>query len=68
MAPGVVRFAWWQDKGMWELATAWLIMNKRKMPHPRQRQLQVDSTSVRVNQHGTGGKKNGEQALGAVLN
>ncbi len=52
-----VRFARWRDKGTWELATAWLIANNRKIPHARQRQLQVDSTSVRVRQHGTGAAK-----------
>ena len=52
-----VRFARWRDKGVWELATAWLARNKRQIPHPRQRQLQVDSTVVRVHQHGTGAEK-----------
>ena len=52
-----VRFARWRDKGVWEQATAWLIRNKRKVPHARQRQVQVDSTSVRVHQHGTGAEK-----------
>ena len=52
-----VRFARWRDKGTWELITSWLITNKRKIPHSRQRQLQVDSTVVRVHQHGTGAEK-----------
>jgi transposase len=52
-----VRFARWRDKGVWELVTAWLIRNKRQLPHSRQRQLQVDSTSIRVHQHGTGAEK-----------
>lgn len=52
-----VRFARWRDKGVWELATAWLIRHKRKLPHTRQWQVQVDSTSIRVHQHGTGAEK-----------
>jgi transposase len=52
-----VRFARWRDKGVWEQATAWLIRHKRRIPHARQRQLQVDSTSIRVHQHGTGAEK-----------
>lgn len=52
-----VRFARWRDKGTWELVTAWLIRNKRKIPHSCQRQVQVDSTVVRVHQHGTGAEK-----------
>jgi len=57
-----VRFARWRDKGTWELATSWLISHHRKIPHSRQRQLQVDSTSIRVHQHGTGaGKKTGNK-------
>ena len=62
-----VRFARWRDKGTWELATAWLIANNRQIPHSRQRQLQVDSTSVRVHQHGTGAeKKTGSKPSGAA--
>ena len=52
-----VRFARWRDKGVWELVTSWLVRNKRQIPHSRQRQLQVDSTVVRVHQHGTGAEK-----------
>ena len=52
-----VRFARWRDKGTWELATAWLIRNKRQIPRAQQRQLQIDSTVVRVHQHGTGAEK-----------
>lgn len=52
-----VRFARWRDKGVWELITSWLVRNKRQIPHSRQRQLQVDSTVVRVHQHGTGAEK-----------
>lgn len=52
-----VRFARWRDKGIWELVTAWLIKNKQKVPPARQRQVQVDSTSIRVHQHGTGAEK-----------
>ena len=53
-----VRFGRWRDKGVWEKATACLIRHKLQLPHARQRQLQVDSTSIRVQQHGTGaGKK-----------
>lgn len=52
-----VRFARWRDKGAWELATAWLTKHKRRIPHIRQRQLQVYSTSIRVHQHGTGAEK-----------
>ena len=62
-----VRFARWRDKGTWELATAWLIANNRKIPHSRQRQIQVDSTSVRVHQHGTGAaKKTANKPWGAA--
>ncbi|AMR25541.1 transposase (plasmid) [Hymenobacter psoromatis] len=52
-----VRFARWRDKGTWELATAWLIRNKRQIPRSQQRQVQVDSTVIRVHQHGTGAEK-----------
>jgi len=58
-----VRFARWRDKGVWEQVTAWLIRNKRRIPHSQQRQVQVDSTSIRVHQHGTGAeKKTGNRA------
>ena len=57
-----VRFARWWDKGTWELATSWLISHHRKIPHFRQRQLLVDSISIRVHQHGMGaGKKMGNK-------
>ncbi len=52
-----VRFARWRDKGAWEQATAWLIRHRRRLPHARQRQVQVDSTSIRVHQQGTGAEK-----------
>ncbi|WP_210519696.1 transposase [Hymenobacter terricola] len=42
---GYVRFARWRDKGTWELTTAWLIRNNRKIPHSRQRQRQVAAAS-----------------------
>jgi transposase len=59
-----VRFARWRDAGVWEKATQWLIAHNRKLPHARQRQVQVDSTSVRVHQHGTGAaKKTGNKPL-----
>ena len=48
-----VRFARWRDKGVWEQITTLLISNKRQIPHSRQRQVQVDSTSIRLHQHGT---------------
>ena len=52
-----VRFSRWRDKGVWEKVTATLIKHKRRVPHARQQQVQVDSTSVRVHQHGTGAEK-----------
>lgn len=52
-----VRFARWRDAGVWEQVTHWLIDNKRKVPHSRQRQVQVDSTVIRVHQQGTGAEK-----------
>ena len=52
-----VRFARWRDAGVWEKASQWFIAHKRKLPHARQRQVQLDSTSVRVHQHGTGAAK-----------
>jgi transposase len=52
-----VRYARWRDAGVWEKATRWLISCKRTLPHARQRQVQVDSTSVRVHHHGTGAEK-----------
>lgn len=52
-----VRFVRWRDKGVWEVATAWLIRYKRRIPHSQQVQVQVDSTSIRVHQHGTGAEK-----------
>jgi len=62
-----VRFARWRDAGIWEQVTIWLIANKRKIPHTRQRQVQLDSTVIRVHQQGTGaGKKTANRPLGAV--
>ena len=52
-----VRFARWRDAGVWEQTAAWLARHKRRLPHVRQRQMQLDSTSVRVHQQGTGAKK-----------
>jgi transposase len=52
-----VRFARWRDAGVWEQTAAWLIRHKRRLPHVRQRQVQLDSTSVRVHHQGTGAKK-----------
>ena len=52
-----VRFVRWRDKGVCEVATAWLIRYKRQIPHSQQRQVQVDSISIRVHQHGTGAEK-----------
>lgn len=31
-----VRFARWRDKGVWEQVTAWLVRNKRQIPHSQQ--------------------------------
>ena len=62
-----VRYARWRDSGVWEKATRWLIASNRVLPHPRQRPVQLDSTSVRVHQHGTGaGKKTAAKPLAAA--
>ena len=62
-----VRFSRWRDKGVWEKVTATLIKHQRQVPHARQQQVQVDSTSVRVHQHGTGAeKKTASKASGAA--
>lgn len=62
-----VRYARWRDAGVWEKVTRWLIKNKRQLPHARQRQVQVDSTSVRVHHQGTGAeKKTGRRPSGAA--
>ena len=56
-----VRFARWRDKGVLEQITTFLISNKRQITHSRQ--VQVDSTSIRVHQHGTwAGKKTASRA------
>lgn len=52
-----VRFTRWRDTGVWERVTHWLIAHKRRIPHPRQRQVQLDSTSIRVHQHAAGAAK-----------
>lgn len=55
-----VRFARWRDAGVWERVANWLIAHNRKIPHPRQRQVQLDSTSIRVHQHAAGAAKKKE--------
>ena len=56
-----VRFARWRDKGILEHITTFPTSNKRQITHSRQ--VQVDSTSIRVHQHGTwAGKKTASRA------
>lgn len=63
-----VRFARWRDAGVWERATHWLIAHNRRIPHARQRQIQLDSTSIRVHQHAAGAaKKKANKPLAAAV-
>lgn len=53
------RFCRWSDKGIWEL----LFVELAKKGDFKE--VSIDSTAVRVHQHGAGAeKKNGDQALG----
>ncbi len=57
-----VRFARWREAGVWER-----VAHNRRLPHARQRQLQLDSTSIRVHQHAAGAaKKKGNKPLAAA--
>jgi transposase len=59
-----VRFARCRESGVWERAAHWLIAHNRRLPHARQRQVQLDSTSIRVHQHAAGAAKKRAQAVG----
>ncbi|MGI4872496.1 MAG: transposase [Janthinobacterium lividum] len=52
-----VRFARWRDGGVWERVAHWLVAYNRRIPHARQRQVQLDSTSIRVHQQAAGAAK-----------
>ena len=59
-----VRFARWSGSGVWERVAHWLIAHNRRLPHPRQRPLRLDSTSTRVPRHAAGAAKKRPQAIG----
>ena len=62
-----VRFARWRDSGVWERVAPWLVAHNRRVPHARQRQVQLDSTSIRVHQHAAGAaKKKANKPLAAA--
>ena len=62
-----VRFARWRDSGVWERVARWLVAHNRRVPHARQRQVQLDSTSIRVHQHAAGAaKKKANKPLAAA--
>lgn len=51
------RFARWRDSGVWERVAQWLVAHNRRIPHARQRQVQLDSPSIRGHQHAVGAAK-----------
>lgn len=51
------HFARWRDSGVWERVAQWLVAHNRRTHHARQRQVQLDSTSIRVHRHAAGAAK-----------
>ena len=62
-----VRFARWRQAGVWQRVAGWLITHQQRLPWSRQRQVQLDSTSIRVHQHAGGAaKKKGRKPSGVA--
>ena len=58
-----VRFSRWRTRGVWAQVLATLQAVGQAVPSPRQRQVQLDSTTVRAHQHAAGARK--KRAAGA---
>ena len=52
-----VRFSRWRTRGVWAQVLAALQAAGQVVPSPRQRQVQLDSTTVRAHQHAAGARK-----------
>ena len=51
------RFSRWRTRGVWAQVLAALPAAGQAVPSPRQRQVQLDSTTVRAHQHAAGARK-----------
>ena len=51
------RFSRWRTRGVWAQVLAALQAAGQAVPSPRQRQVQLDSTTVRTHQHAAGARK-----------
>ena len=52
-----VRFSRWRTRSVWARVLATLQAAGQRVPSPRQRQVQLDSTTVRAHQHAAGARK-----------
>ena len=59
----LVRFSRWRTRGVYARVLAALQAAGQRLPSPRQRQVQLDSTTVRAHQHAAGARK--KRAAGA---
>ena len=51
------RFSHWRTRGVWAQVLAALQAAGQAVPSPRQRQVQLDSTTVRAHPHAAGARK-----------
>lgn len=63
---GFVRFSRWRTRGVWAQVLAALQAAGRAVPSPRQRQVQLDSTTVRAHQHAARARKKARRRSGVA--